>query len=187
MRVLVAEDHAKLAQTVAAGLRREGMAVDTACDGQEALHDALVTSYDVIVPDRDLPTLHGDEVCRRLIVRGCESRILMLTAASTIEDPVAGLGLGADDCLPKPFAFAELVARLRALARRSRPPRGLPHDQRDALMRTAHLRADLPQRQAPGLQPQRQLPLPYRQMWPHRHLPSSSRIFPTHRGVALTI
>jgi DNA-binding response OmpR family regulator len=122
MRVLVAEDHAKLAQTVAAGLRREGMAVDIACDGQEALDDALVTSYDVIVLDRDLPALHGDEVCRQLIVRGCESRILMLTAASATEDRVAGLGLGADDYLPKPFAFAELVARLRALARRSRPP-----------------------------------------------------------------
>jgi DNA-binding response OmpR family regulator len=122
MRVLVAEDHAKLAQTVAVGLRREGMAVDIALNGQQALDEALVTSYDVIVLDRDLPAVHGDEVCRQLIARGCESRILMLTAASTIEDRVDGLGLGADDYLPKPFAFAELTARIRALARRSRPP-----------------------------------------------------------------
>jgi len=122
MRVLVAEDHAKLAHTVAVGLRREGMAVDIALDGQQALDGALVTSYDVIVLDRDLPAVHGDEVCRQLIARGCESRILMLTAASTIEDRVDGLGLGADDYLPKPFAFAELTARIRALARRSRPP-----------------------------------------------------------------
>jgi DNA-binding response OmpR family regulator len=122
MRVLVAEDHAKLADTVAVGLRREGMAVDIALDGQQALDGALVTSYDVIVLDRDLPAVHGDEVCRQLIARGCESRILMLTAASTIEDRVDGLGLGADDYLPKPFAFAELTARIRALARRSRPP-----------------------------------------------------------------
>jgi len=121
MRVLVAEDHAKLAQTVAVGLRREGMAVDIALDGQQALDDARITSYDVIVLDRDLPALHGDEVCRQLIAGGCRSRILMLTAAATIEDRVDGLGLGADDYLPKPFAFAELVARIRALARRSRP------------------------------------------------------------------
>jgi DNA-binding response OmpR family regulator len=122
--VLVAEDHAKLAQTVAAGLRREGMAVDIALDGQQALDHALVTSYDVIVLDRDLPALHGDEVCRQLIAAGRESRILMLTAAATIEDRVDGFGLGADDYLPKPFAFAELVARIRALARR--PPSALP-------------------------------------------------------------
>jgi DNA-binding response OmpR family regulator len=122
MRVLVAEDHAKLAHTVAAGLRREGMAVDIALNGTEALDRARVTGYDVIVLDRDLPALHGDDVCRQLIAGGCQSRILMLTAAGTIEDRVDGLGLGADDYLPKPFAFAELVARIRALARRSRPP-----------------------------------------------------------------
>ena len=122
MRVLVVEDQVKLAQVVAGGLRGEGMAVDIVHDGQEALDGALITSYDVIVLDRDLPTLHGDEVCRRLVTGGCESRILMLTASATIEDRVAGLGLGADDYLPKPFAFAELVARIRALARRSRPP-----------------------------------------------------------------
>jgi len=124
MRVLVAEDQAKLAETVAVGLRREGMAVDIALDGQQALDRAVVTSYDVIVLDRDLPAVHGDEVCRQLIARGCEGRILMLTAAATIEDRVDGLGLGADDYLSKPFAFAELVARVRALSRRapSSPP-----------------------------------------------------------------
>jgi DNA-binding response OmpR family regulator len=122
MRVLVAEDHVKLAETVAAGLRREGMAVDVALDGQQALDHARLTGYDVIVLDRDLPAVHGDEVCRRLVAERCESRILMLTASGTVEDRVDGLGLGADDYLPKPFAFAELVARIRALARRSRPP-----------------------------------------------------------------
>jgi len=111
-----------LAEAVAVGLRREGMAVDIALDGQQALDHARVTSYDVIVLDRDLPAVHGDEVCCHLVAAGCQSRILMLTAASTIADRVDGLGLGADDYLPKPFAFAELVARIRALARRSRPP-----------------------------------------------------------------
>ena len=124
MRVLVAEDQVKLAETVAVGLRREGMAVDIAFDGQQALDRAVVTSYDVIVLDRDLPAVHGDEVCRQLIARGCEGRILMLTAAATIEDRVDGLGLGADDYLSKPFAFAELVARVRALSRR--PPSAPP-------------------------------------------------------------
>jgi DNA-binding response OmpR family regulator len=122
MRILMAEDHAELAETVAAGLRREGMAVDIALDGQQALDRARVTGYDVIVLDRDLPEVHGDEVCQHLVAGGCESRILMLTAAATIEDRVDGLGLGADDYLPKPFAFAELVARIRALARRSGSP-----------------------------------------------------------------
>jgi DNA-binding response OmpR family regulator len=122
MRVLVAEDHRKLAETVAAGLRREGMAVDIALDGQQALDRAGVTGYDVIVLDRDLPAVHGDRVCAALVAGGCASRILMLTAAGTIEDRVDGLDLGADDYLSKPFAFAELVARIRALARRSGPP-----------------------------------------------------------------
>ena len=122
MRILVVEDHAKLAQTVATGLRREGMAVDIALDGQQALDRVHVTSYDVIVLDRDLPEIHSDEVCQRLARSGSLSRILMLTAAATVEDRVDGLDLGADDYLPKPFAFAELVARIRALARRSRPP-----------------------------------------------------------------
>jgi DNA-binding response OmpR family regulator len=123
MRVLVAEDHRKLAETIAAGLRREGMAVDVALDGQQALDRAGVTGYDVIVLDRDLPAVHGDRVCAVLVAGGCASRLLMLTAAGRIEDRVDGLDLGADDYLSKPFAFAELVARIRALARRSGPPR----------------------------------------------------------------
>ena len=121
MRVLVVEDHPRLATTVATVLRREGMAVDVAFDGHDALAHAAATGYDVIVLDRNLPGLHGDEVCRALLADGCQTRILMLTAASTIEDRVDGLGLGADDYLPKPFNFAELVARIRALARRSHP------------------------------------------------------------------
>jgi len=121
MRVLGVEDHPRLATTVATVLRREGMAVDVAFDGQDALAHAAATGYDVIVLDRNLPGLHGDEVCRALLADGCQTRILMLTAASTIEDRVDGLGLGADDYLPKPFNFAELVARIRALARRSHP------------------------------------------------------------------
>jgi DNA-binding response OmpR family regulator len=121
MRVLVVEDHAKLAMAVAAGLRREGMAVDVAFDGHDALGHAASTDYDVIVLDRDIPGVHGDEVCRQLIDDGCESRVLMLTAAGTIKDRVDGLQLGADDYLPKPFDFSELVARVQALARRSRP------------------------------------------------------------------
>ena len=122
MRVLVAEDHAKLAETVAAGLRRDGMAVDVVLDGRDVLDRVSVTEYDVIVLDRDLPGVHGDEVCRFLLASGCGSRILMLTAAGTVEDRVDGLALGADDYLPKPFAFAELIARIRALARRRNPP-----------------------------------------------------------------
>src|ERR1017187_9253822 len=122
MRVLVAEDHVKMAEAVASGLRREGMAVDVALDGRQALDRASVTGYDVIVLDRDLPEVHGDEVCRRLAAGGHEGRILMLTAAGAIEERVDGLGLGADDYLPKPFAFAELVARIRALGRRCAVP-----------------------------------------------------------------
>ena len=121
MRVLVVEDQKELATTIAVGLRREGMAVDIAFDGQDGLRQSARESYDVILLDRDLPKLHGDDVCRALIARGASVRILMLTAADTIENRVDGLGLGADDYLPKPFAFAELVARIRALARRGRP------------------------------------------------------------------
>ena len=121
MRVLVVEDQKELATTIAIGLRREGMAVDIAFDGQEALERNTRESYDVILLDRDLPKLHGDDVCRALVTRGATARILMLTAADTIENRVDGLGLGADDYLPKPFAFAELVARIRALARRGGP------------------------------------------------------------------
>jgi len=119
MRVLLVEDHAELANTVAVGLRREGMAVDVALDGHDALAHLALTDYDVLVLDRDLPGVHGDEICRSLIAEGRDGRILMLTAAGSIEDRVEGLRIGADDYLPKPFAFAELVARIRALARRS--------------------------------------------------------------------
>jgi DNA-binding response OmpR family regulator len=121
MRVLVVEDHRELAATIAVGLRREGIAVDLAFDGQEALRLSERDGYDVIVLDRDLPKLHGDHVCRTLVERGARARVLMLTASGAIEDRVDGLSLGADDSLAKPFGFAELVARIRALARRSQP------------------------------------------------------------------
>jgi DNA-binding response OmpR family regulator len=121
MRVLIVEDHVELAETLATGLRREGMAVDVAFDGDTALRRTDVNDYDVVVLDRDLPLVHGDDVCRALVSRGGRVRVLMLTAAATIEDRVDGLGIGADDYLPKPFAFAELIARVRALARRAQP------------------------------------------------------------------
>jgi two-component system, OmpR family, response regulator VanR len=125
MRVLLAEDEPRIAGAVARGLRREGMAVDVAQDGAAALYKARVVPYDVVVLDRDLPELHGDDVCRALAAEQPGTKVLMLTAARTTDDLVSGLSLGADDYLPKPFRFAELVARLRALARRSgtaRPP-----------------------------------------------------------------
>lgn len=122
MRVLVVEDHEELAETIARVLRREGMAVDVILDGRQALAQAEINSYDVVVLDRDLPGLHGDDVCRSLVADGSECRVLMLTAAGTVEERVDGLGLGADDYLPKPFAFAELIARIRALCRRSGSP-----------------------------------------------------------------
>ena len=121
MRVLVVEDQAELADSVARVLRREGMAVDVAYDGAAALERTAVLDYDVVVLDRDLPGVHGDEVCRALVARGSLSRVLMLTASGTVAERVEGLGLGADDYLPKPFAYAELVARIRAVSRRSRP------------------------------------------------------------------
>src|SRR3981081_3083854 len=121
MRVLVAEDERRLAEAIARGLRREGMAVDLAPDGADALVKARVIRYDVVVLDRDLPGLHGDDVCRAVRGERPETGILMLTAAGTLEDLVEGLSLGADDYLPKPFRFAELVARIRALSRRSVP------------------------------------------------------------------
>jgi DNA-binding response OmpR family regulator len=126
MRVLVVEDQRRLAEAVAEGLRREGMAVDISYDGADALTHVSVNTYDVVVLDRDLPAVHGDQVCRALVDQHAEARVLMLTAASTIADRVEGLELGADDYLPKPFEFAELVARVRALARRpgtAIPPR----------------------------------------------------------------
>ncbi|GII00513.1 transcriptional regulatory protein CutR [Planobispora takensis] len=116
---MIVEDHEELAWTVAAGLRREGMAVDVVLDGAVALERTSANHYDVVVLDRDLPGLHGDEVCRALAGSGHPARVLMLTAAGTIDDRVTGLGIGADDYLPKPFAFAELIARIRALGRRS--------------------------------------------------------------------
>jgi DNA-binding response OmpR family regulator len=121
MRVLVVEDHAELAEAVASGLRREGMAVDIAEDGGSGLASARVYEYDVIVLDRDLPVIHGDEVCKQLNAGGVRARVLMLTASGGIEERVQGLSIGADDYLPKPFAFSELVARVRALARRAHP------------------------------------------------------------------
>jgi DNA-binding response OmpR family regulator len=121
MRVLVVEDHPRLAETVATVLRREGMAVDIAFDGREALGRVALADYDVVVLDRDLPGVHGDEVCRAMVADGRPSRVLMLTAAGAVEDRIEGLGIGADDYLPKPFHLAELVARVRALSRRSRP------------------------------------------------------------------
>jgi DNA-binding response OmpR family regulator len=121
MRVLVVEDHAALADSVARVLRREGMAVDVVYDGREALERSAVVDYDVVVLDRDLPGVHGDEVCRSMVAHAVSARVLMLTASSTIADRVDGFSLGADDYLPKPFAYAELVARIRALGRRSQP------------------------------------------------------------------
>ena len=117
--MLVAEDERRVANAVARGLRREGMAVDVAYDGASALDKARLNPYDVVVLDRDLPELHGDEVCRTLRSEDPDSRVLMLTAAARTDDLVDGLTLGADDYMAKPFDFAELVARLRALARRN--------------------------------------------------------------------
>jgi DNA-binding response OmpR family regulator len=125
MRILVAEDEPRIAAAVARGLRREGMAVDVAPDGAAALYKARVYPYDVVVLDRDLPLLHGDDVCRALAAEQPRTKVLMLTAARSTDELVAGLALGADDYLSKPFRFAELVARLRALGRRTgeaRPP-----------------------------------------------------------------
>jgi DNA-binding response OmpR family regulator len=122
MRVLVTEDDEVLAAAVAAGLRREGLAVDVALDGEEALEHLAVNRYDVVVLDRDLPGVHGDDVCRALVADRSASRVLMLTAARSVRDRVEGLDLGADDYLPKPFDFAELVARVRALGRRAAAP-----------------------------------------------------------------
>jgi DNA-binding response OmpR family regulator len=121
VRVLVVEDEVQLADAVARGLRREGMAVDVAHDGELGLEKAMVTRYDVLVLDRDLPGRSGDDICRRLAAESSVTRILMLTAAGNLADRVAGLELGADDYLAKPFAFSELVARVRALGRRATP------------------------------------------------------------------
>ena len=119
MRVLIIEDDERLADVVARGLRQAGMAIDIALDGEAGLEKAMVNRYEVVLLDRDLPRVHGDEVCRRLTQREEAPRILMLTASGTLDDRVEGLALGADDYLPKPFALRELVARIHALARRS--------------------------------------------------------------------
>jgi len=121
MRVLVIEDDEELAETVATGLRQARMAVDIALDGESGLARALLHEYEVILLDRDLPAMHGDDVCARLMAAGGRSRVLMLTGAAGNDDLVAGLGLGADDYLSKPFDFAVLVARIGALARRAQP------------------------------------------------------------------
>jgi len=141
VRVLVIEDDAELAEAVAVGLRRESMAVDVALDGRGGLDRALDNGYDVVVLDRDLPGVHGDTICAELVDAGCRSRILMLTAAATSDDLVGGLGLGADDYLPKPFDFPVLVARVAALARRAHPavPPVLRHA--DLVVDTARRRA----------------------------------------------
>jgi DNA-binding response OmpR family regulator len=139
MRVLIAEDHLELAQDIADGLRDRGIATDLAHDGVAALQKGLVYHYDVVVLDRDLPAMHGDRVCVALREGGSDARILMLTAAATIRDRVDGLNIGADDYLPKPFAFEELVARVQALSRRT--PAG------PAVLRRGELELDRARRQ----------------------------------------
>jgi DNA-binding response OmpR family regulator len=122
MRVLVVEDERDLADAIARGLRRQGMAVDVAYDGDSGHEMSYVTRYDVVVLDRDLPGVHGDRICADLAASGALTRVLMLTASGSVADRVEGLQLGADDYLPKPFAFKELAARVRALGRRATPP-----------------------------------------------------------------
>ncbi|HEX6352675.1 response regulator transcription factor, partial [Actinophytocola sp.] len=121
MRILVVEDERILADAIAEWLRREAFAVDVVGDGDAALERLGVNDYDVLVLDRDIPVVHGDEVCRAVVESGADTRVLMLTAAAAVRDRVAGLALGADDYLPKPFAFVELSARVHALLRRARP------------------------------------------------------------------
>ena len=121
MRVLVVEDEQVLADAVAKGLRRESMAVDVVYDGDAALERIAVNDYDVVVLDRDLPLVHGDDVCRHVVNSGSATRVLMLTASGDLADRVQGLTIGADDYLAKPFAFPELIARIRALGRRAVP------------------------------------------------------------------
>jgi DNA-binding response OmpR family regulator len=121
VRILVVEDEQPLADAIARGLRRDGMAVDVAYDGESGQEKASITRYDVLVLDRDLPRMSGDKLCQEILASGELTRVLMLTASGTVEDRVAGLSLGADDYLAKPFAFPELVARIRALGRRATP------------------------------------------------------------------
>lgn len=124
VRVLVVEDEKLLADTIAAGLRKQAMAVDVVYDGHSALERIDVNAYDVVVLDRDVPGVHGDDICTQLVTSRNGARVLMLTAAGDVSDRIAGLSLGADDYLPKPFNFAELVVRIRTLARR--PASGVP-------------------------------------------------------------
>jgi DNA-binding response OmpR family regulator len=140
MRVLVVEDERLLADTVAEGLRRLSMAVDVCYDGDAALERVGVHLYDVVVLDRDLPGVHGDDVCQAVLKAGGEAKVIMLTAAGDVTDRVAGLSIGADDYLTKPFAFAELVARIQALGRRARP--ALP-----PVLERAGVQLDLPRHQ----------------------------------------
>ncbi|MZE73078.1 response regulator [Streptomyces sp. SID5789] len=119
--MLIAEDERMLADAVAEGLREEAFAVDVVHDGDSALERLSVNDYDVLLLDRDLPVVHGDEVCRAVVESGGRTRILMVTAASDVPSRIEGLAIGADDYLTKPFAFEELVARVHALARRSQP------------------------------------------------------------------
>jgi DNA-binding response OmpR family regulator len=142
MRVLLVEDERMLAGYIAAGLRRHGCVVDVTHDGRTALHRCDTTPYDVIVLDRDLPIVHGDTVCRTLAQRGAAARMLMLTASADVTDRVDGLALGADDYLGKPFAFAELVARVGALARRTAPARPPILRSRDLTLHSAHRTAE---------------------------------------------
>src|SRR5271169_7084980 len=153
MRVLVAEDHERLARAVAKGLRRYGMVVDVALDGDDALDRLGANRYDVVVLDRDLPGTHGDEICRILAAERCESRVLMLTAASSVKDRVEGLSLGADDYLPKPFDFTEMVARVQALGRR--PGAGKPEHLGYRDLTLDRKRSRRPRRTTPGTQPER--------------------------------
>jgi len=141
MRVLLVEDEDYLAELIADGLRAEAIATDVAHDGAQALRRLDAMDYDVLVLDRDLPEVHGDDVCREVVGRGLLTRILMLTASGTVRDRVEGLGLGADDYLPKPFSYDELVARVLALGRRARP--ALP-----PVIECAGVRLDIPRRQA---------------------------------------
>ena len=122
MRLLIVEDETALAQSLERGFRNRGFAVDVAGDGEVAVEKALVNDYDVILLDRDIPFVHGDEVCRRLVAASISARILMLTAAAELDDLVHGFSLGADDYLAKPFRFAELHARVVALVRRNATP-----------------------------------------------------------------
>ena len=142
MRVQVVEDERDLASAIARGLRRDGFAVDLAYDGASGLEKARVHGYDVVVLDRDLPVVHGDQVCRELIATGVEAGVIMLTAAGRIEDRIAGLDLGADDYLPKPFDFGELKARIRALHRRHQPARAPVLERLDIVLDPARRTAE---------------------------------------------